>query len=102
MGFEDYTLVGMRLFCPNADEVFVNSATFPSGPDLMELKIPREAMERIGMINLQKLDSTESEVVIQSSKRPRLEIQSTMQSATLELILSSSLVQNQEKVLYRQ
>ena len=72
----------MRLFCPNADEIFVNSATFPSGPDLMELRIPRGAVERIGVINRQVLDSTESEAAIQTSKRPRLEPQSTMQSAT--------------------
>ena len=39
-------------------------------------------MERIGVINRQVLDSTESEAAIQTSKRPRLEPQSTMQSAT--------------------
>ena len=73
MGFEDYC---MRLFCPNADEIFVDSATFHSGPDLMELQIPREAVERICVINRQVLNSSEAD--IQSSKRPRLEPQATM------------------------
>ena len=72
----------MRLICPNADEIFVNSATFPSGHDLMESQIPRGAMERIGVINRQVLDRSESEAAIQSSKRPLLEPQTTMQSAT--------------------
>ena len=39
IGFEDYTLVGMRLYCPIADEITVNSATFPSGPDLMSIGV---------------------------------------------------------------
>ena len=54
MGFEDYTLVGMRLYCPNADEIIVNSATFPSGPDLMGLQDPTAALEHIGVINRKK------------------------------------------------
>ena len=54
MGFEDYTLVGMRLYCPISDEIIVNSATFPSGPDLMSLQIPTEALERIGVISSKK------------------------------------------------
>ena len=39
-------------------------------------------MERIGIINRQVLDNSESEAVIQSAKSPRLESQAIMQSST--------------------
>ena len=54
-------------------------------------------MERIGVINRQVLDSSESEAVIQSSKRPRLVPQATMQGAT-----RTGLVEGQGKVVYQQ
>ena len=60
MGFEDYTLVGMRLYCPNADEIIVDSATFPFGPDLMSQKNPTEALERIGGISPKKTNTDSS------------------------------------------
>ena len=82
MGFEDYTLAGVRLYCPNADEIFVNSATFPPDPDIMGLQSPKAALERIGVISLLELGRTVSDLAVQSSKRRRLETQSFIQSAT--------------------
>ena len=32
MGVENYTLVVIRLYSPNTNEVIINSATFPPGP----------------------------------------------------------------------
>ena len=45
MGFEDNTLAGYRLYNRRTNQFFHNSATFPDGPDLMKLSIPRATVQ---------------------------------------------------------
>ena len=41
MGFENDTVVGMRLYSPSTNNVIINSATFPPGPDSNGMQIQR-------------------------------------------------------------
>ena len=56
MGFEDFSLTGLRLFCPTTFQLFSHSAKFPGGPNLMHLQFPRSAMERIGVLKQQRIN----------------------------------------------